>query len=168
MSGAFIRGFKLERQRLANKGQSFWSVENDLLQSYGLSALLQGGLIYAFGWIMLPFLVIHNFWAWFILTSANYIEHYGLLRVKLPNGRYEKCQPHHSWNANFIISNVQFFHIQRHSDHHANPTRRYQSLRNFEHIPQMPIGYHGMYMLAYFPPLWFRLMDKSCLSLIHI
>lgn len=166
--GAFMRGFNLEKQRLANKGQSFWSVENDLLQSYALSVLLQGCLIYAFGWIMLPFLIIHNVWAWFILTSANYIEHYGLLRGRLPNGRYEKCQPHHSWNANFIISNVQFFNIQRHSDHHANPTRRYQSLRNFDQIPQMPIGYHGMYMLAYCPPLWFRVMDKKLLSLPHI
>ncbi len=163
-----IRGFTLEKKRLPREGKSFWSTDNSILQSYTLSALLQGSLIYLFGWVMLPFLTLHNISAWFILTSANYIEHYGLKREKLANGRYEKCQPHHSWNANFIFSNIILFHLQRHSDHHANPTRRYQSLRNFDQIPQMPIGYHGMYMLAYCPPLWFRVMDKKLLSLPHI
>jgi len=168
LHGTFVRGIELEKKRLLQRGKSFWCLENEVLQSYALSILLQGSLVYLFGWIMLPFLIIHNFWAWFVLTSANYIEHYGLLREKLPSGRYEKCQPYHSWNANFIVSNLALFHLQRHSDHHANPARRYQSLRNFDDIPQMPIGYHGMYVLAYVPPLWFRVMDKRLLSLPHI
>ena len=117
---------------------------------------------------MLPFLLIHNVWAWFQLTSANYIEHYGLLRQKNDNGKYERCQPHHSWNANYIISNLAFFHIERHSDHHANPTRRYQSLRNFADLPELPNGYTGMYLIAYVPWLWFRVMDARLLALPHI
>ncbi|HAG46882.1 MAG TPA: alkane 1-monooxygenase, partial [Gammaproteobacteria bacterium] len=66
---------------------------------------------------------------WWQLTSANYIEHYGLLREKMSDGRYERQQPHHSWNSNHIMSNLILFHLQRHSDHHAHPTRSYQSLR---------------------------------------
>jgi alkane 1-monooxygenase len=166
--GAFLRGWNVEKERLARLGESPWSIHNDILQSFAISAVLQGGLILAFGWIMIPFLAIHNFWAWYQLTSANYIEHYGLLRQKEANGRYERCQPHHSWNANYIFSNLVLFHLERHSDHHANPTRRYQSLRNFDDIPQLPNGYYGMYMIAYIPWLWYKVMDKRLLALPHI
>ena len=166
--GAFKRGWAVEEERLARLGKSAWSLENDVLQSYLISVVLQGSLLLAFGWIMLPFLAIHNVWAWFQLTSANYIEHYGLLREKEANGRYERCQPHHSWNANYIFSNILLFHLERHSDHHANPTRRYQSLRNFDDIPELPNGYYGMYMLAYVPWLWYNVMDKRVLALPHI
>ena len=166
--GTFKRGWELEKSRLQKQGKSSWSIDNDILQSYAMSAVLQGALIYAFGWIMVPFLAVHNFWAWYQLTSANYIEHYGLLREKKGNGRYERCQPYHSWNANFIMTNLALFHLQRHSDHHANPTRRYQSLRNFEDIPELPNGYYGMYLLAYIPWLWYRVMDHRVLALPHI
>jgi alkane 1-monooxygenase len=166
--GAFKRGWNQEKVRLERQGKSVWSWNNDILQSFALSAVLQGGLIIAFGWIMIPFLAIHNFFAWYQLTSANYIEHYGLLREKDENGRYERCQPHHSWNANYIFSNLALFHLERHSDHHANPTRRYQSLRNFDNLPELPNGYYGMYLIAYFPWLWYKVMDKRVLELPHI
>lgn len=166
--GGFRRGWKQEADRLERMGTSRWSRHNVILQSYFLSLLLQGGLIMAFGWIMLPFLLVHNFWAWFQLTSANYIEHYGLLREQLPNGAYERCQPHHSWNANYVFSNVVLFQLERHSDHHAHPSRRYQSLRNFADIPELPNGYFGMYLVAYVPWLWYRVMDQRLLALPHI
>ncbi len=154
--------------RLERQGKSAWSWNNDILQSYAISAVLQVGLVIAFGWIMIPFLLIHNMFAWFQLTSANYIEHYGLQREKEESGRYERCQPHHSWNANYIFSNIILFHLERHSDHHANPTRRYQSLRNFENLPELPNGYYGMYIAAYIPWLWYKIMDKRVLELPHI
>ena len=166
--GTFKRGWELEKSRLQKQGKQAWSIDNEILQSYAISAVLQGALVYAFGWIMVPFLAVHNVWAWYQLTSANYIEHYGLLREKKDNGRYERCQPYHSWNANFIMTNLALFHLQRHSDHHANPTRRYQSLRNFEDIPELPNGYYGMYLLAYIPWLWYRVMDHRVLALPHI
>lgn len=166
--GAMRRGWEQEKKRLARQDRSQWSLHNEVLQSYLLSAALQLGLVLAFGWIMLPFLALHNVWAWFQLTSANYIEHYGLLRERQEGGRYERCQPHHSWNANYLFSNLALFHLERHSDHHANPTRRYQSLRNFDDLPQLPNGYYGMYLLAYVPWLWYRVMDRRLLALPHI
>lgn len=166
--GTFARGWNLEKARLQKQDKKAWSTHNNILQSYLLSAILQGSLIYSFGWVMVPFLAVHNFWAWFQLTSANYIEHYGLLREKQENGRYERCQPHHSWNANYTMSNLALFHLERHSDHHANPIRRYQSLRNFPDIPELPNGYYGMYILAYFPLLWYWVMDRRVLALPHI
>ena len=166
--GTLKRGWELEKSRLQKQGKQAWSIDNEILQSYAISAVLQGALVYAFGWIMVPFLAVHNVWAWYQLTSANYIEHYGLLREKKDNGRYERCQPHHSWNANYIMSNLALFHLERHSDHHANPIRRYQSLRNSDDIPELPNGYYGMYLLAYIPWLWFKVMDHRVLELPHI
>ena len=66
------------------------------------------------------------------------------------------------------MSNLALFHLERHSDHHANPIRRYQSLRNFDDIPELPNGYYGMYLLAYVPWLWFAVMDPRVLALPHI
>ena len=138
--GAFHRAWMIEHERLCRKGVPVWSFHNEILQSYLITVVMQVGLIAAFGWIMLPFLVIHNFFSWWVLTSANYIEHYGLLRNTRADGKYERCQPHHSWNANHKYSNLLLFHLQRHSDHHASPTRRYQSLRHFEDLPGLPSG----------------------------
>lgn len=168
LPGGIRRAWQLEKQRLEMLGRSCWSSENTILQSYAITLVLQVSLITAFGWIMLPFLAVHNIVAWWQLTSANYVEHYGLLRYRLPSGKYEPTQPHHSWNANHVVSNLATFHLQRHSDHHAHPLRRYQSLRHFENLPQLPSGYFGMFTLAYVPPLWFMVMDRRLLALPHI
>jgi alkane 1-monooxygenase len=164
--GGMRRGWRLERKRLERQGSGAWSWRNEILQSYTISVLLYGGLLLTFGMVILPFLLIQTFWAWWQLTSANYVEHYGLLRQKRPDGSYERCQPHHSWNANHLASNLVLFHLERHSDHHAYAARHYQSLRHFEDVPQLPSGYFGMFLLAYVPPLWFRVMDPRVLELV--
>lgn len=162
--GGIRRAWRLERKRLQRRGFTSWSLHNEILQSYLVSVLLYGGLIIAFGLISLPFLVIQTAFAWWQLTGANYIEHYGLLRQKLPNGRYERCRPHHSWNANHVASNILTFHLERHSDHHAYAARHYQSLRHFDDVPQLPSGYFGMFLLSYVPFLWRRVMDPKVLE----
>jgi alkane 1-monooxygenase len=164
--GGLRRGWRLEGERLRRQGPGAWSWRNEILQSYAVSLLLYGALVYAFGVVILPFLLLQAAWAWWQLTSANYIEHYGLLRAKNSDGRYERCQPHHSWNANHLASNLVTFHLERHSDHHAWPARHYQSLRNFDDVPQLPSGYFGMFLLSYLPPLWRRVMDPRVLALV--
>jgi alkane 1-monooxygenase len=99
-----------------------------------------------------------------MLEVVNYLEHYGLLRQTREDGRYERTAPEHSWNSNNVASNVLLYHLQRHSDHHANPLRRYQSLRHFEEAPQLPTGYAGMIVAALIPPLWRRIMDPRLLE----
>ncbi len=168
LPGGIRRAWQLEAHRLRLLGFSPWSWRNGMLQSYAVSAALQLGLIAAFGPVMIVFLAVHNVVAWWQLTSANYVEHYGLLRGRLPNGQYEAPQPHHSWNTNHLVTNLALFHLQRHSDHHANPSRRYQSLRHFPDLPQLPSGYFGMFTLAYFPRAWFRVMDARLLALPHV
>ncbi len=165
---AFQRAWQIEKERLELRGKSVWHRSNSILHSYALTAVLCVSLILLFGWTVIPFLLIHNLFAYWQLTSANYVEHYGLLRERDVRGRYERCQPHHSWNSNHILSNLVLFHLERHSDHHANPLRRYQSLRHFEDLPSLPNGYFGMYVLAYIPWLWFYVMDKRLMALPHV
>ena len=163
--GAMRRAWASERARLARGNLGPWTLRNEVLQPLLITIPLYAGLIAAFGWIMLPFLLIQAFWGWFgILSSANYIEHYGLLRQRRDNGRYEPCQPYHSWNSNHVMSNLILFNLQRHSDHHANPTRRYQSLRAYEDLPELPSGYPLMFAIALLPPLWFALMDPRVVA----
>lgn len=164
MPGAFFRAWDLETERLERQGQSPWSLNNEIIQAGLITLTLYSGLVVAFGTPMVPVLAVVALWGAFQLTSANYIEHYGLLRSKLPDGRYERCEPHHSWNSNHIISNLIVFHLQRHSDHHANPTRSYQSLRNFPDLPTLPSGYFGMFLAAYVPPIWFAIMNKRVIA----
>lgn len=165
--GAALRAWRLEQRRLLSEGLGIWSWHNEILRAGVLTLLLWVGLAIGFGPMVLPFLLAMSAWAWFQLTSANYIEHYGLLRRVDERGTLEVCQPQHSWNSNHVFSNWALFHLQRHSDHHAHPLRRYQSLRDFEGLPRLPNGYFGMFLVAYLPPLWFRLMDKRLIAAVQ-
>jgi alkane 1-monooxygenase len=165
--GTALRGWRMERARLARKGLSFWHWRNDILQGYAITLAADVILITLFGWPMLVFVLVHNLIGWFHLTTANYIEHYGLKRDRKPDGRYGPCEPRHSWNTNHIISNLMLFHLQRHSDHHANPLRPYQALRSFDDLPTLPSGYPGCFVLAAFPSLWFRVMDPKVKAWAH-
>jgi len=163
--GAFLEAWGIEKDRLTRRGKSVWHPDNQILQSYAMTAVLTITLIALFGWVMVPFLLIHNVLAYWQLTSANYIEHYGLLRGTDDSGKLERCEPHHSWNSNHVFSNLVLFHLERHSDHHTHPQRRYQSLKNYDNLPSLPSGYFGAYLLAYIPSLWFRVMDRRLLAL---
>ena len=164
LSGTFKRGISYEKARLANKGKSFWSVHNDVLQVYAVTIGMAVLFVALFGPAILLFLIPHHFLAWLTLTQANYVEHYGLLREKKPNGKYERTQPKHSWNTNHTYSNLLSFHLQRHSDHHAYPQRAYQVLRDYDDVPKLPTGYGGCFAMAFIPPLWFKVMDKRVMD----
>ena len=159
LTGTFKRGTSYEKARLAKQGRSFWSIHNDVLQVYGVTLIMTAIFTALFGPAILLFLIPHHFLAWLALTQANYVEHYGLKREKLPNGKYERTQPKHSWNTNHTYSNMLSFHLQRHSDHHAYPQRPYQVLRDYKDVPTLPTGYGGCFAIAFFPPAWFKMMD---------
>jgi alkane 1-monooxygenase len=164
--GAARRAWALEAQRLRADGLPVVSLHNQIVQPALMTLVLWGTLALWLGAAILPFLLAVSMWSWFQLTSANYVEHYGLLRRRDADGRLEPCKPHHSWNSNHVFSNWALFHLQRHSDHHAHPLRRYQSLRHFEDLPQLPNGYFGMFVIAYLPPLWYRVMDRRLLAVV--
>ena len=166
MPGGARRAWYFESQRLQDKGLSTWSLRNQILQGLIITSVLWLALVLWLGLQVLPFLLAVAAWTNFQLTSANYVEHYGLLRVKQADGQYERCQPCHSWNSNHVLSNWILFHLQRHADHHAHASRRYQALRHFEDAPQLPSGYSGMFLLAYVPSLWFAVMNPRLLAAV--
>lgn len=114
--------------------------------------------------ITLAFIAAAFFGA-FQLEVVNYIEHYGLLRKINPSGRYEKVQPHHSWNSNHYLGRKILFELTRHSDHHAFASKPYYNLRSYPEAPNLPAGYPAMMLLTLIPPLFFRIMNPKVQAL---
>jgi alkane 1-monooxygenase len=164
VAGSARSAWELEAKRLTAQGKKVWSWDNDVLSAWAMTVVLFGGLVAVFGVRILPFLAVQAVFGFSLLEVVNYLEHYGLMRQRNDNGRYERCTPAHSWNSNHVASNVVLYQLERHSDHHAHPTRRYQALRHFPESPQLPSGYGLMLGLAYVPPLWRRVMDRRVLA----
>ncbi len=162
--GSLHSAWGLERARLTRMGRSPWTLRNDILGAWAMTVVLFAVLVFAFGPVVLPYLLAQAVVGFSLLEVVNYLEHYGLLRQRREDGRYERTRPEHSWNSNNVASNVLLYHLQRHSDHHANPVRRYQALRHVDDAPQLPTGYAGMILLATIPPLWRAVMDPRLLA----
>ncbi|MBB1152394.1 fatty acid desaturase [Amycolatopsis dendrobii] len=165
--GSLKSAWGLERKRYARRDKHPFRIGNDVLNAWLMSAVLWVAMVAWLGVGILPYLVIQAVIGFSLLEVVNYMEHYGMLRQKVgppERRRYERVDPSHSWNSNNIATNVLLYHLQRHSDHHANPTRRYQTLRDFAESPVLPTGYAGMIVLALFPPLWRRVMDQRVLN----
>lgn len=155
-----LSSFKLEADRLHKLEVSRFSWRNEslLLSACSLLLLLSFGLY--FGPLGALFFAVQAMVAISTLEVINYLEHYGLERKQLPSGRYERTTHLHSWNSSYLLTNLLLFQLQRHSDHHENPRRRYQTLRHFDASPQLPGGYSAMFLLALVPPLWFKVMNS--------
>lgn len=164
VKGSLASSWELERERLRRAGSSPWTPRNDILNAWAMSVVLLIGLTVAFGPAILPWLVVQGVFGFTLLEVVNYLEHYGLLRARREDGRYVRTAPEHSWNSNNVSSNVLLYHLQRHSDHHAHPLRRFQALRHFDEAPELPSGYATMIVLALVPPLWRRVMDPRVLA----
>jgi len=165
MWGSLKSAWELEAKRFKRLGKSKFTFKNDLFNAWAMSLVLWGAIL-AFAGPQIGYgrtlvlLVIQGFLGIWLLESVNYLEHYGMLRQKTESGRYERVNPSHSWNSNNIGTNILLYHLQRHSDHHANPTRRYQTLRDFKESPVLPTGYAGMIVLTWVPAIWRAIMDK--------
>ena len=164
VSGSLRSAWHLETTRHRLRGRSPWTFRNDILNAWAMTVVLFGALVLAYGPGVLVFLILQAVVGFSVLEAVNYLEHYGLRRQLNPAGRYEKVDPRHSWNSDRLTTNIFLFQLQRHSDHHANPLRRYQALRSFEVSPQLPAGYATMLVLALLPPLWHRVMDKRVIA----
>lgn len=162
--GGFKSAYDIEKRRLERKGKSFWCLENELLQGWAMSAGVFAAAAVVGGRRSIPFLVGQAAYGASLLEVINYVEHYGLKRRQDENGKYERTQPEHSWNSNQVVTNLFLYQLQRHSDHHAHPTRSFQALRHFEDAPQLPSGYASMLLPAYIPSWWYKIMDERVIK----
>jgi len=157
----FASAWNTEKAMLARKKLPV----SDFSNPFWRYATLQiGFLIFAYilgGWAGFGLFLLQAAVAIWHLELTNYVEHYGLTRKHLGNGKYEHAQPRHSWNAAHKVSNWFLINLQRHSDHHYKPDRRFPLLQNYgvADAPQLPVGYAGMVFLAVVPPLFFRVMN---------
>ncbi len=150
--------WRLEAQRLTGQGVHWLNWRNEMLWWTTLWAAFGAAMLIWLGPPGLAFFLIQGLGAALSLEIINYIEHYGLTRRQV-EGRYERTTHQHSWNSSYLLSNLLLFQLQRHSDHHANPRRRYQALIHHDDSPQLPGGYSAMFVLALLPPLWRRIID---------
>lgn len=157
--GSYISAWSLERKRMAAQNIPFWSFQNEML-IFTLLELFYLLIIYLITspWITL-YIILIGLVAILLLESINYIEHYGILRIKLPSGRYEKVKPHHSWNSDHYLGRIILYELVRHSDHHHKANKKYQELDSIRDSPQLPLGYPTSILAALVPPLWYAVMN---------
>jgi len=150
-----------EKAMLARKGKGAFDRSNPFFR-YGTLQVAMLALAYLIGgWGGLALFIYQASVAVWFLELTNYVEHYGLTRKHLGDGKYEHVKPRHSWNAAHKTTNWLLINLQRHSDHHYKPNRRFPLLQNYSEAeaPQLPYGYPVMTAVAMVPPLWRRMMN---------
>jgi alkane 1-monooxygenase len=174
--GHHVRVATPEDPASARYGESFWRFlprtlagslkdalridSREVAAAWAATFLVAGALGLAFGPRASAFFFGQSAMAVLLLEAVNYIEHYGLERRKLPDGRYERAGARHAWDAYERLSNCLLVHLQRHADHHLNPMRPYAALQPQPESPKLPTGYAGMVPMALVPPLWFAVMNS--------
>lgn len=157
----FVSAFNAEKAMLERKALKWNHKSNPFWLYWGMQAgfLLLAALIG--GWWGVFLFSVQAFWAIFQLELVNYVEHYGLTRKHLGDGKYEHVMPRHSWNAAQLASNWLLINLQRHSDHHYKPNRRFPLLQTYsdDEAPQLPHGYPLMTMMALVPTVWRKTMN---------
>ncbi|MEL6941267.1 MAG: alkane 1-monooxygenase [Bacteroidota bacterium] len=158
--GSYFSAWKLERQRLKRDGKAILSWNNEMIrfQLTQLAYLATVALVWDVRTMI--FAIAVAIMAFLLLETINYIEHYGLRRKKLSNGRYEHVGVQHSWNSNHEVGRIVLYELTRHSDHHHKATKKYQILDHHDVAPQLPYGYPTSMLMALVPPLWFAVMNK--------
>jgi alkane 1-monooxygenase len=153
--------WRAEKAMLARKKKPVWDFGNPFWRYLVLQTLTLALAFWLAGWLGVALFLWQAWIAIWQLELVNYIEHYGLTREHLGDGKYEHVKPRHSWNAAHKASNWLLINLQRHSDHHYKPDRRFPLLQNYteDEAPQLPYGYPIMTMAAMFPPLWRRVMN---------
>ncbi|MCR9165432.1 MAG: alkane 1-monooxygenase [Nannocystaceae bacterium] len=156
--GGVFSAWGIEQLRARKQGIPLSSLRHRMTR-YGLTqVLVYATLAITLGPIAVAYWAGQSFVAIAMLEVINYVEHYGLSRCEISPGRYERVQPHHSWNASHRLTNWLLFNLQRHSDHHYLASRPYHMLRHYDDVPQLPAGYATMILTALVPPLWRRVM----------
>lgn len=158
---SYFQAWEAENKRLKNLDRTWFHIQNRMLIYTICNVLLLVGIFFFFGLSSLLAFLAASVFGILLLETVNYIEHYGLLRKKNKHGRYERVKRTHSWNSDHVVGKIMLFNLSRHSDHHYNGSKHYQLLKSLPESPQMPTGYPGMMLVALFPPLWFKLMNKK-------
>jgi alkane 1-monooxygenase len=158
--GSYVSAWRIEIERLARLQMQPVHWRNQMIWFTVLPFAIAGALALALGAYAALAFALQSAMAVTLLEAVNYVEHYGLVRLRRADGSYERVAHRHSWDADNFLSNCFLVHLQRHADHHTHPARPYQLLLHHDDSPKLPTGYGGMVPLALVPPLWFALMNR--------
>ena len=158
---SYLSAWQIANKEVRKKGKPLFSLYNEMVQFTLIQVVFVALIALGFGWLTTLYYLMAAGIGITLLETVNYIEHYGLQRKSIGEGKYERAMPEHSWNSNHVIGRLMLFELSRHSDHHYLASRKYQVLRHHDDSPQMPTGYPGMMILSLVPPLWFRVMNKK-------
>ncbi len=159
--GSYLSAWDIQNSILKRKKKGLFSWSNQMMIFTLVQLLFLCTIIFFCGAsVALQFLGA-SLVAILLLESINYIEHYGLRRALLPNGKYERVQPKHSWNSNHHVGRIILYELTRHSDHHFLAHKKYQVLDHHEDAKQLPFGYPASILLSLVPPLWFRIINPK-------
>ncbi len=158
---SYLSAWNIAGREARKKGKRLFSIYNEMLVFHFIQIAFVGLIYFFFGWLVTLYYLAAASIGILLLETVNYIEHYGLQRNPIGDGKYERAMPAHSWNSNHVIGRVMLFELSRHSDHHYLASRKYQLLRHHDDSPQMPTGYPGMMILSLFPPVWFYVMNRK-------
>lgn len=161
ISGSFVNAWNIQKRQLSKAGAPFISLKNTLLIAFTAQLLLMASIFAYDGWFLLIMYVIVALNAILLLETINYVEHYGLRRKRLDNGRYERVEAMHSWNSNHYLGRILLYELTRHSDHHYLANKKYQTLDHHDSAKQLPFGYPMSILISLIPPIWFRVMNPK-------
>jgi alkane 1-monooxygenase len=160
VTGTYSKAWKIQRNLNRIENRTFLSFKNDMFWFTIIQVAYLTTIYYFFEFNGLLFAIFIGIVGFLLLETINYIEHYGLRRNLLASGRYERVSEKHSWNSNHILGRIMLYELTRHSDHHYKSQKKYQVLEYHDVSPQLPYGYPTSLVLAFFPPLWFTVMNK--------
>lgn len=158
---SFKSAWQIEAKKLKNAFGIFSILKNKIFQYIFLQIIYLSLVLLIFGIQALFLSFCVAIVGILLLESINYIEHYGLLRKKLPTGRYESVDKHHSWNSDHEVGRILLYELTRHSDHHYKANKKYQILKHYDESPQLPYGYPTSILIALVPILWFKIMNPK-------
>lgn len=159
--GSARAGFEMESDRRKNLRQDPPRFSHPYY-TYALGGLVSLAVAFVIGgWGGLIALFALASYAQMQLLLSDYVQHYGLRRANLPNGKLAPVALHHSWNAPHWMSAYLMLAAPRHSDHHSHPDRPYPALKlpDPNVAPSLPYSLPTMATIALFPRQWRRVMD---------
>jgi len=156
-----IQAWRLAVAGAKEKGRGMAWLNHELSGWWALSLLLMWLAWSLAGSIGLVVFIGQGLVAVSLLEVINYIEHYGLRREMIRPGRYEPPSVRHSWNSDFWLGNAILIQLMRHPDHHVHPSRPFSELQTVPEAPQLPLGYAALSLIAFYPPLWRKLIHPK-------
>lgn len=150
-------GLMAEQRR--RKGRPLWTHPYLHHALISLTCLAIAGALS--GWVGMAALLTIAVYAQMQLLLSDYVQHYGLMRRRMPDGSYEPMGPQHAWNAPHWYSAAMMLNAPLHSDHHMKPGKSYSELSVDSHtMPMLPHALPVMAVIALVPPLWRKVMNK--------